>query len=146
MTISRKLLEKGAHGFALCDDDMKFLTPDSNGGTDPFQHTPVGRDPRWDDSPGTRDLAGYGVDGADGNAAFLRPSSVGPDIDRAHQNLGSIVDSDDGMGSGNKLTGGGGPIPQSHDVGEGKPRFASKAGNKVQNWDSKGGRDRTGGR
>jgi hypothetical protein len=135
---TRKQINRGFYGFKT--DDAEFLKPSN---TNPYEASASGVDyqgSRWDDDA---EKGNHGFFSDD--EAFRRPSFTG-DIDYAHQNLGQIVDDVDGMGSGNKLTGGGGPLTKNYGVNDGRPRFASKAGNKVQNRDSRGGRDRAGGR
>jgi hypothetical protein len=136
---TRKQINKGFYGFET--DDAEFLKPSN---TNPYEASAsgVGYNASKDDDYGyDRGALGF----TDDDPSFRRPSFTG-DVDHAHQNLRQIVDDADGMGSGNKLTGGGGPLTKDYGVNDGRPRFASKAGNKVQNRDSKGGRDRAGGR
>jgi hypothetical protein len=142
--MSKFPLDKGFQGFK--SDEEEFLKPSN---TNPYEQSAsgVGFNAKFDDDAGTKDWAGYGVDGANDTEAFARPSWTG-DVDAPHQGLGGLVDDVDGMGSGNKLTGGGGPLTKDYGVADGKPRYAAKnvgaAGQK--NRDSRGGRDRTGGR
>jgi hypothetical protein len=136
-------VNKGFYGEK--SDDEQFLTPDGPAGTDPYKaddYSSVGYNVRWDDDAGTRDYAGQGIDGVDDLKSFLAPSWTG-DVDYAHQNLGRIIDGTDGMGSGNKLLGGGGPVKGG---GPGKPRYAPKdvGTSGLTNRDSLGGVDRTG--
>ena len=139
---TRKQINRGFYGFET--DDAEFLKPDN---TNPYKasSSKVNYSAHYDDDAGTRNLACSGIDGSDDLADFLRPSFTG-DVDYAHQNLGQIVDDAEGMGSGSPLLGGGGPLSKDYGVADGKPRFASRAGNKVQNRDSLGGRDKPGSR
>jgi hypothetical protein len=135
--MSKANWKKGFFGFET--DDTDFLRVDGAAGSNPYAadgHSSYGYDAKFDDVAGTRDLFGYGDDSkgqdwrasgevASDNAAFLRRSNLG-DGDYAHQNLGSMIDDLDGMGSGNKLTGGGGPLRQDKGVGAGSPRHAPK--------------------
>lgn len=138
-------VKKGFHGFS--DDSEEFLKPSS---TNPRQTSASGvgyQGSRWDDDAGTRDLAGYGVDGADDSAEFLRASSGGIDYDAPHQKLSGLIDGQYDHSAG-KLLGGGGPVSDNKvgGVGRGGPTHAPKnvgaAGQK--NWDSRGGVSRGG--
>jgi hypothetical protein len=137
-------------GFGEQAPDIKeFLRPSN---TDPFQASAsdVGYNSRWaaGDDDGTRDYAGYGVDGADDCAAFVRPSWTG-DRDYAHQEIYGIVDNQSDQPAG-KILGGGGPVSDNKHggVGDGDPRFAPKKhGPSTQiNRESAGGVDRNLGR
>jgi hypothetical protein len=124
-------VNKGFKGFVT--DDEEWLRPSQ---TNPYEASASGvgyQGSRWDDDAGTHDYAGHGDDGATDAEAFLRPSSYG-DADYAHQNLGRIPDDVDGMGSGNKLTGGGGPLTKDYGVADGKPRFAPKKPGHQKGW------------
>jgi hypothetical protein len=132
---TRKQINRGFYGFET--DDAEFLKPDGAAGTDPYAadgHSTYGYDAKFDDNAGTRDYAGHGDDAfaqdwrtsgevASDNEAFCRRSDLG-DGDIAHTNLGSLTDDVDGMGSGNKMTGGGGPLTKGKGVGDGKLRGA----------------------
>jgi hypothetical protein len=139
--------KKGFYGEV--SDDEAFLTPDN---TDPHKASAsdVGYNSRWasGDDAGDGDSHGAGEYAYDAACdSFLKPSYTG-DVDYAHQGLGGIVDDVDGMGSGNKLTSGGGPLSKDYGVNDGKPRYGSKnvgASGQI-NRDSRGGRDRAGGR
>src|SRR5690242_320741 len=72
---TKKQIEKGFHGFKT--DDAEFLKPDSNGGMNPWDqgdYSDTGYNRRWNDSAGSRNYAGHGVDGANDTEAFCRPS------------------------------------------------------------------------
>jgi hypothetical protein len=136
---------KGAPNQGRMEDELQ--PPNTN----PWKASASGQGyhARYDDDAGTHNYAGHGVDGAGDNEAFLRASDTGPDIDAPHQRLSGLIDGQYDHPAG-KLLGGGGPVSDNKygGVGPGRPRFAQKnvgaAGQK--NWDSKGGRDRTGGR
>jgi hypothetical protein len=131
-------------GFGEKDPDAQaFLRSDPS----PWNadgHSTVGFNAKFEDDAGTRDYAGYGVDGADDSEAFLRPSSVG-DIDGVNANHGYLIDNDPSLPN-NKLLAGGGPLSQKGGIGAGPPRHAPKnvghAGQ--QNRDARGGIDKTG--
>jgi len=117
--------------------------------TDPYKHSAsdVGYNARWDDDGGTsgkRDS--LGTDGWDDNSSFTpeAPSWQG-DHDAPHQRLSALIDGQVDQPAG-PLVGGGGPVSDNKHggVGDGPPRYRSKAGNKVQNRDSRGGVDRSG--
>jgi hypothetical protein len=123
-------VNKGFKGFVT--DDEAWLRPSQ---TNPYEASAsgVGYNASKDDDAGTHGHGhGDGTWAAD-NDAFLRPSYTG-DVDYAHQNLGSIPDDVDGMGSGNKLTGGGGPLTKDYGVSDGKPRFAPKKPGHQKGW------------
>jgi hypothetical protein len=69
-----------------------------------------------------------------GNGAYSKDdSSFGNPsykMDRGgqHDKLARLTDDAEGMGSGNKLTGGGGALSQLYGVGSGKARFPAKTG------------------
>jgi len=143
-------VSKGFYGFET--DDEQFLKPDPNGGTDPYKtkSANVGYDSRWKsgDHAGTHDR-GYG-DGtwAADNEAFLAASWKG-DVDAPHGELYGLIDGQEDLPADKRLTGGGPVSANKHGgVGKGPPKFAPKdVGHSGQiNRDSRGGRDRTGGR
>jgi hypothetical protein len=104
-----------------------------------------GRNKKFDDDAGTYNYAGHGVGGAGDNEAFLRASDTGPDIDAPHQRLSGLID--DSQPYDPVLTGGA-PLTRGKGIGPGSPRHAPKnlGPSSQKNWDSRGGRDRTGGR
>jgi len=121
---TRKQINKGFYGFQT--DDAEFLTPDGAAGTNPWvadAHSTVGYNASKDDSAGTHDLAGYGIDGADDLADFLAPSWVG-DSDGVHGKLNVLIDNDPSMPNP-AVIGGGGPL-DGPDVGAAPPRFRPK--------------------
>ena len=142
---TRKQINKGFYGFA--DDSADFLKPSN---TDPYEASAsgVGHNAKFDDDNGfSRGEGQYAYDASCDE--FLRPSTTGPDIDAPHTRLSGLIDGQNDQPAG-RLLGGGGPVSDNKHggVGPGRPRYAAKnvgaAGQK--NWDSKGGRDRNGGR
>jgi hypothetical protein len=98
------------------EDDAEFLKIDR----DPWEASASGQgyNARFDDDTGYK--RGEQSMGGD-EASFLRASQSETYGDQPHDRLAGLIDSDTGMGSGNKLTGGGGPVSKG-----GKPRIAPK--------------------
>jgi hypothetical protein len=108
-------------GFGDKDPDAAaFLRPER----DPWEASAsgIGYSARYDDDTGH--VRGANWDDSDDHGLVNRL----PDErrDDAHEGLGSLIDDDTGMGSGNKMTGGGGPLTKGRGVGDGKPRYAPK--------------------
>jgi hypothetical protein len=111
---TKKQLNKGFYGFE--SDDAAFLRIDR----DPWEASASGQgyNARWDDDTGYK--RGQQSMGGD-EASFLRASQSETYGDQPHDRLAGLIDSDEGMGSGHKLTGGGGPVSKG-----GNPRIAPK--------------------
>ncbi|MFY9837670.1 MAG: hypothetical protein WAK55_14630 [Xanthobacteraceae bacterium] len=141
MTTRKQMIK----GFGDQDPDIEsFLRPDGNGGTDPWkieEHSTVGYNAAKSDNSGTRDWAGYGVDGAQDSEAFSRPSFQG-DVDYVNQSQSYLIDSDPSLPS-NKLVAGGGALSQRGGVGSGPATRRPKTGPQA-NRDSRGGVSRQG--
>jgi hypothetical protein len=109
-------------GFGDQDPDAaSFLKPDANGGTDPFatsDYSDTGYNARFDDGSGHIRGANH-----DDSGRILRNKLPYERTADVSDRLAGIIDSDEGMGSGNKLLGGGGPVSKG-----GAPRFAPKTG------------------
>jgi hypothetical protein len=114
-------------GFGEKDPDAAaFLKPEN---TNPFKMgdaSGLGYNSKFDDDTGfERGALGF----TDDDKAFRRPSqSKTYGHEGAHDRLANIIDSDESMGSGNKMTGGGGPLSQKRGVGSGPPRYRPKTG------------------
>jgi hypothetical protein len=118
---TKKELNKGFYGFKT--DDAEFLKPCN----------PVAERGNWDASAsgvgyqGQRfdDDYGYrrGALGFTDEDADSRLTNVMPDEsrDRGYDHLVGLDNDDTGMGSGNKLTGGGGPLTKGRTVGSNPP-------------------------
>ena len=50
------------------------------------------------------------------------------DKSSADDKMRDLTDAVAGMGSGNKITGGGGPLPKNYGIGSGPPKFRPKTG------------------
>jgi hypothetical protein len=130
-------------GFGEKDPDIhEFLSPSN---TNPYEASAsgVGYNSTKDDERGfERGALGFTHD----DRSFRSPSWTG-DVDNVNANHGYLIDNDPSLPS-NKLVAGGGPLSQKGGIGAGPSRHAPKnighAGQ--QNRDSRGGRDRAGGR
>jgi hypothetical protein len=115
-------------GFGEKDPDANaFLKPDN---TNPFEASASGvgyHGNRFDDDTGYK--RGQQSMGGD-EASFLKPSWTG-DLPDVHDKLADIIDSDESMGSGNKITGGGGALSKGRGIGSGGPRFEPKTGKRT---------------
>jgi hypothetical protein len=140
-------------GFGEKDPDIhEFLRPDN---TDPWKAgaSGHGRNARYAQGDNAGDNGMHGDfstdDWRDDSRWFGHGVSDTGDTDRVHDELYALIDRQADQPSG-PILGGGGPVSDNKHggVGAGKPRFAPKnlghAGQK--NWDSVGGRDRSGGR
>src|SRR6516164_3431065 len=119
---TKKQLNRGFFGFET--DDAEFLKIDR----DPFDASASGHgySARYDDDSGYRRGQGAYSDELDDG---LRLQNRLPDEQRdVSDKLRDILDDVDGMGSGNALTGGGGPLSKSRGVGSGPPKFRPKTG------------------
>jgi hypothetical protein len=118
---SKKELSKGFRGFET--DDAQFLKIDR----DPWDASASGNSyqgTRFDDDYGYR--RGQGAY-TDENEDGLKLVNRLPDEQRqVSDKMRDILDDVDGMGSGNVITGGGGPLSKSRGVGSGKPTVAPK--------------------
>ena len=117
-------VDKGFYGFT--SDDKTFLNPDN---TYPFSQGDAsgdGYNAKFDDDSGYRRGAlGFTDENEDG----LKLVNRLPDEQRqVSDKMRDILDDVDGMGSGNALTGGGGPLSKSRGVGSGPPKFRPKTG------------------
>ncbi len=130
-------------GFGEKDPDAaEFLKAN----TDPWKASASGegyQGRRWDDDTGYRrgeqsrgGSQAWESRAAD-EAAFLRPSQSETDWDAPHEKLSVLIDGQKDFGSGNKLTGGGGPVSDNKvgGVGPGKVRYKSNAGLKKNDSD-----------
>jgi hypothetical protein len=120
---TKKQLNKGFYGFE--SDDAEFLKIDR----DPFDASASGHgySARYDDDTGASRGASSGFSYAldDG----LKLQNRLPDEQReVSDKLRDIMDDVDGMGSGNVITGGGGPLTKKYGVGSGPPKFRPKTG------------------
>jgi hypothetical protein len=117
---TKKQLNKGFYGFET--DDAEFLKIDR----DPWEASASGhgRNAKFSDDDGFKRGAGAYTYADGGGEVYNRL----PSEQRVSDKLRDILDDVDGMGSGNAITGGGGPLSKSRGVGAGKPRFAPKTG------------------
>lgn len=123
MAYDKKALHKGSH---VADDDETFLAPSK--ASNPFSSGEAsghGYNAKWSDSDGHE--RGAQSQGAD-DASFLRPSWEGDYSDAPHTRLSQLIDNQEDFGSGNKLTGGGGPVSRNLPEGDSSPRYAPKSG------------------
>jgi hypothetical protein len=133
---TRKQINRGFYGFET--DDAEFLKPSN---TNPYEASAsgVGFNAKFDDDRGY-EVGALGF--TDDDPAFRSPSWTG-DKDYVQGGAYRVVDNQQDQPAG-KILGGGGNVADN--VGQKPRRYASKAGNVVQNRDSRGGRDRAGGR
>jgi hypothetical protein len=114
-------------GFGEQDPDAAaFLKPDN---TDPINMGDAsghGYNARWDDDSGARRGAEYGFSNSVGDKSFLSPSQTQTYDAPENERFADLIDSAEGMGSGNALTGGGGPLTQRYGIGSGKRRYPAK--------------------
>jgi hypothetical protein len=119
-------INKGFHGFQT--DDAEFLKPDNpniaRGNWDAAASGHGYQRARFDDDYGwRRGNLGFTDEGGDGAVYNLMPDES---RDRSLDHLVGIDDDATGMNSGNKLTGGGGPLTKGRTVGAGSPRYSPK--------------------
>jgi hypothetical protein len=128
MPPTKKDILKGFHGFDT--DDTDFLKIDR----DPWKASAsgVGYNAKFSDDTGHR----RGANWDDTDSHGLRDKRSDENNEVAHERLASLIDGQVDMGSGNKLTGGGGPVSENADndspgwKGSGRkgPRYAPKTG------------------
>jgi hypothetical protein len=124
-----------AKGCYVAPDDEAFLKAN----TDPWKASSSGHDSRWSDDEGYKRgeqsrgnyPQAWESKGAD-DSDFLRPSQDRTDEsgDYVQGELYRLIDNQVDMGSGNKMTGGGGPVSDNKvgGVGDGKIRYPAKTG------------------
>jgi hypothetical protein len=124
---TRKQINRGFYGFKT--DEAEFLKPSN---TDPYvaEASGAGYNSTKDDDRGfERGALGFTDDDKD----FRRPSFTG-DTDYVHGALYGLIDGQEDLGSGNKLTGGGGPVSDNKygGVGSGKAPASRSPGHRGQ--------------
>jgi hypothetical protein len=124
---TKKQLNKGFYGFQ--DDSAEFLktdNPNPDRGNWDASASGVGyHGRRFDDDTGyKRGALGWTDEDADSRLTNLMPDES---RDRGYDHLVGLEDDASGMGSGNKLTGGGGPLTKGRTVGS-DPRPRVKTG------------------
>ena len=127
---TKKQLNKGFHGFET--DDAEFLKPCNADGNWTASASGHGYNARFDDDSGHV----RGANWDDTNSHGLRNKLADEAQEVAHQRLAGLIDGQVDMGSGNKMTGGGGPVSENADndspgwKGSGRkgPRYAPKTG------------------
>jgi hypothetical protein len=119
---TKKQINKGFYGFE--SDDAEFLKVDNERGNWVAGASGHGANAKFDDDYGYRQGQGaYTDENEDG----LKLANRLPDEQRqVSDKMRDILDDVDGMGSGNVITGGGGPLSKSRGVGSGPPKFAPK--------------------
>jgi len=135
---TRKQLAKGSYGHADPAEDADFLRIER----DPWEASASGEGykARYDDDSGVSRGQECGYSNTSDDEAFLRPSQDRTDesSETIHGRLFKLIDHEVDHGSGNKLTGGGGPVSDNvpaRDSGGGwggsdrkGPRYAPKTG------------------
>jgi hypothetical protein len=99
-------------------EEKSFLKVDRS----PWDAASSGQDKRWSDDTGH--LRGANHDDSDSHG--LRQKLPYERTNSPNERFADLVDSSEGMGSGNALTGGGGPLSQGYGIGSGKRRYPAK--------------------
>jgi hypothetical protein len=116
------------HG-ASGKDDAAFLKVDNERGNWVASASGVGYNAKFDDDYGYRAGQGAYSDELDDG---LKLQNRLPDEQRSvSDKLNDIYDDVEGMGSGSKLLGGGGPLSKSRGVGSGPPQYRPKTGKRT---------------
>lgn len=126
---TKKQLNKGFYGFE--SDDAEFLSIDRDPWK-PTHATDTYQARRFDDDAGFSRGTGAYTDSDSG--LYNKLSDENQEV--AHERLSQLIDNQEDWGSGNKITGGGGPVSDNADdnspgwKGSGRkgPRFAPKTG------------------
>jgi hypothetical protein len=130
---SRRQLKRGAYGYGDNPEDADFLKPDNERGNWVASASGVGYNAKFSDDDGFR--RGQGAY-TDENEDGLKPVNRLPDEQReVSDKLRDIMDDVDGMGSGNVITGGGGPLTKKYGVGSGPPKVKPKTGPRTNSRD-----------
>jgi hypothetical protein len=124
---NKKALQKGAYGYGYQKGDEDFLSVDNERGNWAASASGAGYNNRWDDNKGYERGVGAYTDSDSGLTNKLPYERTSGGLD----DLVGLDNDDTGMGSGNKLLGGGGPLTKGRGVGSGGPRFAPKTGKRT---------------
>jgi hypothetical protein len=121
---TKKELKKGAYGYGDDPESYSFLQPENPRGSWDASASGEGYNARWDDDRGYERGTGAYTDSDSGLVNRL-PDEL---RDSVNDGLRTLPDDDEGMGSGSKLLGGGGPLTKGRGVGNSPPRYRPKTG------------------